>query len=109
MLSAVMQLYTKVWRGLPVLLVLSGLCRAAARAEGALSADDVIQKAVDRARSETRPAPDFRYTKFTLAEELDSAGKVRERKEKVYDIVYRNGLASVNLLRVNGRVPSPAR
>src|SRR5258706_7974904 len=101
-----MKLYLKVSRCLPVLLLLGGLCGTGARAQDALSADTVIQKAVTRGTETRSAAPDFRYTKFTLTEELDSAGKVRERKEKVYDIVYRNGLASVNLLRVNGRAPS---
>jgi hypothetical protein len=103
-----MKLHSYVRRCLPLAVaVLCCLCRMVVRAEDAISGDSVIQKAVARGQSETRnAAPDFRYTKITVTEELDDDGKVQTRKEKVYDIAYRNGSPSAILLRVNGKAPS---
>ena len=53
--------------------------------------------------------PDFKYRKLTLTEELDSAGKVKERREKVYEISYRDGLSHATLLTVNGHQFPQAR
>src|SRR6185369_4519637 len=69
--------------GLTSLLVLSG--PASLRAGTALCADEVIQKTIARGQqSQSSAAPDFEYRKLTLTEELDGAGNVKERKEKVY-------------------------
>ena len=77
------------------------------RAEAALTADEVIQKAVARGQQDQQSAvPDFNYRKLTVTEELDGAGKVKERREKVYEISYRDGLSHARLLQVNGHLPS---
>jgi hypothetical protein len=81
--------------------------RCLAAAETGLSASEIINKAV--ARSE-RPATasrksDYTYTKLTVTEELDSAGHVKERQEKVFQVSFRGGSSSLKLIEVNGKVP----
>lgn len=79
------------------------------RADPALTVGDVIQKAVARGQQDQQgSAPDFIYRKLTVTEELDGAGKVKERREKVYEISYRDGLSHATLLQVNGHLPSEA-
>lgn len=39
-------------------------------------------------------------------EELDSAGKVKEHKEKVYQVNFRNGATYAKLVQVNGHAPA---
>lgn len=76
----------------------------------ALSADQIIQKAVERAESpETRQGrPDYRYTKRTVTEELDSKGRLKDTKEKTYEVVVEQGLSYLKLLAVNGQMLSGA-
>jgi len=80
---------------------------AGLRAQPAMTADQVIQKAVDRGQQDQQGyVPDFKYRKLTLTEELDNAGKVKERREKVWEVSYREGLSHATLLKVNGHLPS---
>lgn len=86
-------------------LALSGA--AGLRAQTTLTADDVIQKAVTRAQlDQTGSMPDFKYRKLTLTEQLDNAGKVKERREKVFEVSYRDGQSHATLLAVNGHPPT---
>jgi hypothetical protein len=97
----------KVCFGLAILLAF-GL--SILRAENSLSADEVIQKAVTRAQqtgAKTRKGS-YRYTKLTVTEELDSSGKVKEHKEKVYQVDFRNGATFAKLIEVNGHTPADA-
>jgi hypothetical protein len=88
-------------------LVLGGA--TSSRAQSALTADQVVQKAVVRGQQDQHGyVPDFKYRKFTLTEELDSTGKVKERREKVWEVYYRDGLSHATLLKVNGHLPSAA-
>jgi hypothetical protein len=95
---------------LSVLFSLSGIGGSVLHAETALTADAVIQKAVARAQQDesrgTQPA--FDYSKVTVTEELDSSGKVKERKERVYEVSFRDGQSHVRILSVNGRAPDGA-
>lgn len=79
-------------------------------AETALSADQIIQKAAARAQNPgVRPEKAaYTYTKLTVMEEFDSAGKIKERKEKVYQVNFRNGASYAKLVEVNGRPPAEA-
>jgi hypothetical protein len=90
-----------------VILVLSLVLGGAARSRAqSATADQVIQKAVARGQQDQQGyVPDFKYRKLTLTEELDSTGKVKERREKVYEISYRDGLSHATLLQVNGHLP----
>src|SRR5436190_14834478 len=81
--------------------------RANLRAEAALSAAEVIGKALTRAQHTQAGAgkPDYTYTKVSVTEELDATGKVKEHKEKVYQVLFRAGMTHVKLLEVNGHPP----
>lgn len=77
------------------------------RAQSAITADQVIQKAVARGQQDQQGSvPDFKYRKLTATEELDKTGKVTERREKLYEISCRDGLSHATLLQVNGHAPS---
>jgi len=73
-----------------------------------LSADQVIAKAVDRAgKAEAKAGlPGYTYTKCTVTEELDASGNVKERKSKVYRVIFRDGATYLKLMEVNGRAPA---
>ena len=100
--------FRNVWIGLPVLFVLGEVKPASARAESPLSADEVIQRVIARAAqaSANTAAREYSYTKLTFTEELDNAGNVKERKERVYDVSLHRGLPSRNLIKINGHVPT---
>jgi len=79
------------------------------RAADALTASAIIQKAVERGQQDQEGSvPHFIYRKLTVTEELDPAGKVKEHREKLYEISYRDGLSHARLLQVNGHAPSEA-
>ncbi len=80
-----------------------------AHAAGALNVGDVIQKAVARGQADQQDAlPDFVYRKLTVTDQLDNSGNVKEHKEKIYEVAYRDGHSHATLLQVDGHTPSPA-
>src|SRR5712672_1347664 len=93
-----------------VFLALTALGQSGLLAQNTLSADQVIQKAVARAQnsSATPGKGAYTYTKLTVMEELDSTGKVKEHKEKVYQVNFRNGATYAKLVEVNGHAPAEA-
>jgi hypothetical protein len=93
-----------------VFVALNALGQWGLLAQNALSADQIIQKAVARAQNlGTKPGKGaYTYTKLTVMEELDSAGKVKEHKEKVYQVNFRDGATYAKLVEVNGRAPGQA-
>src|SRR2546428_389832 len=95
----------KVRFGWVLLFVMSGTAQTGLQAAAALSADDVVQKAVARAQRAGASAaqPAYTYTKVTLTEELDALGNVKERKEKLYQVSFQGGSTHLKLLEVNGR------
>ena len=101
---------SRVLIGLPFLALLFVLLgQSTARAQTTLTADDIIQKTVARGEQDQKGAiPDFTYRKHTVTDELDGAGKVKEHREKLYEISYRGGLSHATLLQVNGHLPSEA-
>ncbi|MBI3848874.1 MAG: hypothetical protein HY298_01085 [Verrucomicrobia bacterium] len=92
--------------GWVALLVLSGGVASLLHGKTPLTADEVMQKAVERARwSASQPArPNYTYTKITLTEELDATGKVKDRTERFYEGVFDAGLTYLRLVKVNGKV-----
>lgn len=83
------------------------LPQAHLRAAGALTAPEIIQKAVDHGQQDKQGSiPDFIYRKLTVTDEFDKAGKVKEHREKLYEVSYRDGLSHSKLLQVNGHAPS---
>src|ERR1700704_3271275 len=79
--------FQRWWIKLFALLVLSGGMAPLLLAEKTLSANEVMQKAVERARwsATQHDRPNYIYTKITVAEDLDAHGKVKERTEKLYE------------------------
>jgi hypothetical protein len=97
------------WFCRSVFFVLTGITPLALRAETAPTAEELIQRAVARSQeSQSSSLPDINYTKVTVTEEVDSSGKVTDRKKKVYNISFRSGLSQVNLVEVNGHPPAEA-
>ena len=94
----------KVSLGL-VCLCFMPIVRIMADGPGELSADAIVQKAVDHAQlAEKQPdQKDFTYTKVSVTEELDSRGNVKERKEKVFKVYFQKGVTYAKLVEVNGR------
>src|SRR5690349_11053539 len=72
--------------------------------------EEIITRALARARqAETAGEPQgYTYTKASRVEELDANGRVKERKEKVYQVVFRGGSSQSKLVEVNGRAPGPS-
>ena len=94
---------------LAVCFALAGWPGGAARAETALSADDIMRRAVERAESpdsrETRPT--YLYRKHTVMEQLDSHGRLKDRQEKLYEVMVEAGLSQLKLIQVNGQLLGP--
>ncbi|HYG33306.1 MAG TPA: hypothetical protein VEC99_00890 [Clostridia bacterium] len=101
---------TRFWFGTFVLVGWGFTAQSATAPAVSPSAEEVIQKAVTRAQHTERQTdkPPITYKKVSVTEELDASGKVRERKERVYQIYLRSGATSVKLLEVNGRPPGNA-
>jgi hypothetical protein len=93
--------------GLLVGFALFGGQKLGASTAVTLSADEIVQKAVsDGQRAKASAAQSgYRYTKVTITEELDNSGRVKERKEKMYDVTFKGGAARLRLMQVNGRPP----
>jgi hypothetical protein len=92
---------------LAILCAVGGVGKQALHAAGTLSADEIMRKAVERAQRHQAKGqqPGYTYTRVTVTEELDSTGKVKDRKEKVYQVYFQDGSTHVKLLGVNGRAP----
>jgi len=84
-------------------LALAMIYPRAADAEAGATAEEIIQKAVERAGKSSSGTNGYSYKKVTVTEELDSAGKVKERKEKVYHVSFENGRTRSKLMAVNGK------
>jgi hypothetical protein len=89
--------------GLLAAVLVAGSTRA--RAETALSADDILRRAVERVESPAISVTrtDYTYTKHTVTDELDAQGHVKGRKEKLYEVLVESGLSYLKLLQVNGQ------
>lgn len=90
-----------------LLPVLAGACGQLRANNAAAPADEIIQKAVVRAQQPptSNSKTGYTYTKVCVTEELDATGKVREHKEKVYQVLFKSGMTHVKLLEVNGHPP----
>ncbi len=78
------------------------------RATAAPTAAEVIRQATIRANQAERLKGAYAYTKVTVTDELAPGGKVREHKQKIWEVVLRNGSSTVRLLEVNGHAPAAA-
>lgn len=89
---------------LAVLLLLPATLPAQERETG-LSADAIIEKVIERARQNQERAPhiSYTYTQFEVTEQLDADGAVREREERVYQLVPIEGEHYQRLVKVDGQ------
>jgi hypothetical protein len=96
--------------GLLALVVLGGAFGSSLHGKELSSAEEVMQKAVERAQRATvqKERPSYTYKKSTVTEELDASGKVKERKEKLYEVVVDSGLTYLKLVKVNGKNLPPS-
>src|SRR5260221_3130899 len=81
-------------------------CRPAAAMEmPALTPGEIIQKALQRAgSSDTRvTSHDYLYNRHTVNETLDDQGRLRERKEKLFEVQLQSGLSHQKLIELNGQ------
>ena len=94
-----------VWTGFFV----AGLSPVSA-SQAPLSADQIIQKAVERSRTVNalHARPNYFYDKHTVREDLDSNGVLKERTEKGYEVTVESGMSYLKLTQVNGKNLSPA-
>jgi len=92
------------------LLVLLGCTGLSLLAENAPSVEQIISNAVARSQqAQTKPGSTaYSYTKFTLTEELDAEGKIKESKERLYHVVLQGNATSVKLISVDGHPPTEA-
>jgi hypothetical protein len=73
------------------------------------AADEIIQKAVVRAaKARSGSAPDYTYRKVNITEEFDAKGKIKQRKERVFQVYFRAGATYLKLLEVDGHRPAEA-
>jgi hypothetical protein len=88
------------------LLPCSGFALFAAR-PASLTADAIIQKAVERSSSVRQDMTHtaYTYTKVNVTEERDGKGNLKRRKERVFEVYFRNGATCVKLVEVNGHPP----
>lgn len=95
---------------LAVSVLSSGVEGMRAWAEAEPSAESVIQKAVSHAEQQPSGvgAPGYTYTRVSVTEQLDASGKIRERKEKVFEVSTHAGSTSARLVAVNGHPPRQA-
>jgi hypothetical protein len=94
------------WLGLAVLLARYEIWNACA--EETPSVQEVLRQAVARTQQTEVAGSAYTYTKVNTVEELDSGGKVKERKENVYQVRFQGGSSSAKLLGVDGHIPSGA-
>lgn len=80
-------------------------------AEPLPNAHMVVQRALERAmameKSEVRSQ--YVFTLTTSVEDLDAKGKLKSRKEKIYEARLNNGWTRLKLLRINGENLTPAQ
>lgn len=93
-----------------IFLVGARVSAEAVTPDSSLDADGVMAKAVQRAQAvrlhDAQPA--YLYTKHTVTEDMDFQGRVKDRKEKVYEVSVAAGLSYLKLLQLNGQKLSPA-
>jgi len=89
--------------------LLNAMAAGASPAEN-LSGDDLMQKAVARSKHRAAAAgqPAYTYNKVMVTEELDTAGTVKKREEKVYAARFQADSTSLRLVEVDGRPLSGA-
>jgi hypothetical protein len=100
-----------VWSQLAVWLGVLVAGGSLSLAKPSLSADDVVQRVIahsQRPTGTTSAPARFAYTKVTVTDHFDTSGKLKDHKERIYQISIDNGTTSAKLIEVNGHEPSQA-
>lgn len=94
---------------LVTLLVLAGWNLSAHGADTLPTTDEVIHKAVARAKwvEEQKFERNHAFTKLSVKEESDDRGVVKDREELLYQVYPVEGLPYIELIRKNGRPSTP--
>ncbi|MBN8245843.1 MAG: hypothetical protein J0L84_00205 [Verrucomicrobia bacterium] len=75
----------------------------------AITAEDVVRRLLERveaAATNTPCAEAVTLRRITVIEELDSRGRVKERKTKEHSVILRGADQEATLVRINGEAPS---
>jgi hypothetical protein len=101
--------YLPAWVLAGFLAVLS-LCGRATIAAPPLTPDQILQRAVERAVSATtrESRPNYAYSRHTILEDLDTKGRIKDHKDKVFDVSVEGGLTFLKLIELNGQKLSAA-
>jgi len=105
-----------MFRRVPVILsfaaaaafLLSPVIGFSAAAPEALTAEQIVKKTVERAQAieAAGKQSDYSYTKFSVTEEFNGKGKLKEKKEKL--LQFESGRGRLSQLKLNGRTLSGA-
>src|ERR1043165_1472243 len=83
--------------------LLAGGLAGQSRADTPLTADEGIRRTVERAdpatASKLAAKPDYKYQKHAVTEEIDTKGKLKDVKEKLYEVSMESGLSYFKLLQ----------
>ncbi len=84
------------------------LAAAAQNGERLPTATEVMDKVIERARwvQEHRPALQYTYRQQVLVEKMDGDGAVKERDERIYQLVRIDGEPYLRLVQKNGQPPT---
>jgi len=79
-----------------------------AAASGSLTVEQIVKKTVERAEGiqAANTQLDYSYTKFSVTEEFNGKGKLKEKKEKL--LQFESGRGRLSQLKLNGRALSGA-
>ena len=88
--------------------LLSAAIGFSAAAPFTLTAGQIVKKTVERAQTiqSANRQSDYSYTKFSVTEEFNGKGKLREKKEKL--LLFESGRGRLSQLKLNGRALSGA-
>ncbi len=97
--------YKKVWSVFALLMGIGGFCRAQANAD-VPPVHEIVRLAVARAQQAESPPRGYTYIKSSVTDQLDGSGRVKEHKEKVYQVCLEGRSTHAKLLQVNGHPPT---
>ena len=90
----------------------SSISSPAVAEPAALTSGQIMQKAIQRAESRqdlsNNVGSKYLYTKRTVTEELNPSGRLKDRKERLYEVLVDAGISYLKLLQINGQNPPAA-
>ncbi len=93
-----------------LLIAVTGVCAASNDDSPTFSADEIVARALEKARQAESSSERNRYgyTQITMVEEMDGRGQIVDHKEKVYAVTLNEGWTRLRLVRINGEDLPPA-